>query len=88
MVRGLIEFYLRWNNIVDQYGWSFIVESGGVRPRTSECTDPSTIMCGGNSDNVPFAKRARGAFVFNCFRLKMDLQGANAHPSRLLFGAT
>ena len=21
VVRGLIEFYLRWNNIVDQYGW-------------------------------------------------------------------
>lgn len=25
--RGLIEFYLRWNNIVDQYGWSLVLAS-------------------------------------------------------------
>ena len=68
-VRGLIEFYLRWNNIVDQYastaplpfqvvmplpvgayyappltryGWSFVIEGGGVRPRTSEWANETT----------------------------------------------
>mmetsp|Transcript_2757 Transcript_2757/g.8489 ORF Transcript_2757/g.8489 Transcript_2757/m.8489 type:complete len:303 (+) Transcript_2757:225-1133(+) len=35
--RGLIEFYLRWNNIVDQYGWSFILaESAGMRLEATE----------------------------------------------------
>jgi len=30
--RGLIEFYLRWNNIVDQYGWSLTLsESAGMQ---------------------------------------------------------
>ena len=28
VVRGLIEFYLRWNNIVDQYGISYAL----IRP--------------------------------------------------------
>ena len=39
VVRGLIEFYLRWNNIVDQYGFSFVIESSGVRPHTTEFTN-------------------------------------------------
>eukprot|EP00854_Cymbomonas_tetramitiformis_P013777 gene13777-16284_t len=39
--RGMIEFYLRWNNIPDQYGWSFVLSNGkenapcfspGIRP--------------------------------------------------------
>ena len=43
--RGLIEFYLRWNNIVDQYGFSFVIESSGVRPHTTEFTNevPSVV---------------------------------------------
>ena len=39
---GLIEFYLRWNNVVDQYGWSFLLEGAGVRPRTSERANETT----------------------------------------------
>ena len=39
--RGLIEFYLRWNNIPDQYGWSFLM--GDLRktwtsPKANETT--------------------------------------------------
>ena len=30
--RGLIEFYLRWNNIPDQYGWAYVLSGSGVRP--------------------------------------------------------
>jgi len=41
--RGLIEFYLRWNNIVDQYGWSFVLSESGVRTRTSEWANETTI---------------------------------------------
>jgi hypothetical protein len=41
-MRGLIEFYLRWNNIVDQYGWSLTLsESAGMRlgaPETGNTT--------------------------------------------------
>lgn len=43
VVRGLIEFYLRWNNIVDQYGFSFVIESSGVRPHTTEYTNQTTL---------------------------------------------
>ena len=42
VVRGLIEFYLRWNNIVDQYGFSFVVEASGVRPHTTEFANETT----------------------------------------------
>ena len=43
VVRGLIEFYLRWNNIVDQYGWSFVLSESGVRVRTSEFANETTV---------------------------------------------
>lgn len=41
--RGLIEFYLRWNNIVDQYGWSFVLSESGVRVGTSERANDTTV---------------------------------------------
>ena len=41
--RGLIEFYLRWNNIGDQYGWSYVLSESGVRVGTSEFTNTTTI---------------------------------------------
>ena len=41
--RGLIEFYLRWNNIVDQYGFSFVLSESGVRPATSEWANTTTM---------------------------------------------
>lgn len=34
--RGLVEFYLRWANNVDQFGWSHIVAESAERPQTSE----------------------------------------------------
>ena len=43
VARGLIEFYLRWNNIVDQYGWSFVLSESGVRPATSEFANETTV---------------------------------------------
>ena len=43
MVRGLIEFYLRWNNIGDQYGWSFVLSESGVRVGTSEFANETTV---------------------------------------------
>ena len=42
VVRGMIEFYLRWNNIPDQYGWSFVLSDlRGVQTRTD--TNDTTI---------------------------------------------
>ena len=41
--RGLIEFYLRWNNIVDQYGFSFVLSESGVRPATSEWANTTAL---------------------------------------------
>ena len=41
--RGLIEFYLRWNNIVDQYGWSIVLAESGVRVGTSEFANETTV---------------------------------------------
>ena len=40
--RGLIEFYLRWNNIPDQYGWAYVLSGSGVRPATSEYANETT----------------------------------------------
>ena len=40
--RGLIEFYLRWGNIVDQYGWSFLM--GDMRKTwTSPIANETTV---------------------------------------------
>ena len=41
--RGMIEFYLRWNNIVDQYGWSYVLSESGVRPATNERANETTV---------------------------------------------
>ena len=41
--RGLIEFYLRWNNIVDQYGWSFVLSESRVRLGTSEFANDTSV---------------------------------------------
>ncbi len=41
--RGLIEFYLRWNNIVDQYGWSFVLQKWATGGATSEFANETTI---------------------------------------------
>ena len=43
VTRGLIEFYLRWNNIVDQYGWGFVLSESGVRPGTTEFANDTTV---------------------------------------------
>jgi hypothetical protein len=60
--RGLVEFYLRWNNIPDQYGWSFMLAQarglkttlkgnetaiGLIHPRGSHCKrDGSCLRVG------------------------------------------
>ena len=41
--RGMIEFYLRWNNIADQYGWSFVLSESGVRLHTSEDANETSV---------------------------------------------
>ena len=33
----------RWNNIVDQYGWSFVLSESGVRVGTSEYANETTV---------------------------------------------
>ena len=60
--RGLIEFYLRWNNIPDQYGWSFVMSDmkdvwtppngndtaiGTLHPRGSHCAKLGTCLKAG-----------------------------------------
>ena len=42
--RGLVEFYNRWNNIVDQQGWSFIVADSRSSPHTSQLANETTLM--------------------------------------------
>ena len=42
--RGLVEFYNRWNNIVDQQGWSFIVAESQTSPHTSQLANETTMM--------------------------------------------
>ena len=43
-VRGLIEFYLRWNNIVDQYGWSLVLASQLTLERTTSEFANDTVV--------------------------------------------
>lgn len=43
VARGLIEFYLRWNNIADQYGWSLVLAESAVRPGTSVVANETTL---------------------------------------------
>ena len=40
--RGLIEFYLRWNNIPDQYGLSFVLSGLRLDERTSPTSNETT----------------------------------------------
>ena len=42
--RGLVEFYNRWNNVVDQMGWSFLVaDTADLHSPTSVLANESTI---------------------------------------------
>ena len=42
--RGLVEFYNRWNNVIDQMGWSMIVaDTSDLAPPTSQLANESTV---------------------------------------------
>jgi len=45
--RGLVEFYNRWNNVVDQMGWSFLVADNSDLPsrgmHTSQLANETTL---------------------------------------------
>ena len=46
VTRGLVEFYNRWNNVVDQMGWSFLVADTATslqKSPTSQLANESTI---------------------------------------------
>ena len=57
--RGLVEFYLRWANNVDQFGWSHTVAESELRPQTSRLSNETTIM----------VIKRRGCQADSCLRL-------------------
>eukprot|EP00322_Chrysochromulina_rotalis_P018224 CAMPEP_0115839308 /NCGR_PEP_ID=MMETSP0287-20121206/6186_1 /TAXON_ID=412157 /ORGANISM="Chrysochromulina rotalis, Strain UIO044" /LENGTH=395 /DNA_ID=CAMNT_0003292879 /DNA_START=57 /DNA_END=1244 /DNA_ORIENTATION=+ len=54
--RGLVEFYNRWNNVVDALGWSFIIaDTADLRSVTSALTNETTFTTLARYDGVRVA---------------------------------
>lgn len=83
--RGLIEFYLRWNNIPDQYGWSFVLGDlrgvatrvdandtsiGTLHPRGSHCAKSASGCL--RAGFLPFDRFPRTG-VWSALKAKADV---------------